>query len=239
MTQTDRELFYEQGYFFRHAMFTPAEIDELLEHIDPFVKAHQSHLETVGAESISRSQEISFTLLLAEKDPWIREFVRQPRLAEIAASILGPDVQLYWDQAVYKYPGTPRDFPWHQDNGYGQVFPETYLSCWLAMEDAYIENGCIWVLPNTHKQGLVPHQDTDIGKQCYFGDEPGLPIELKKGSLALFSSLLFHRSGPNLSDNVRKGYIIQYAQAGVREKDSGKLLGRIEVAQGGQPVDRD
>jgi ectoine hydroxylase-related dioxygenase (phytanoyl-CoA dioxygenase family) len=145
-------------------------------------------------------------------------------------------VKLYWDQAVYKKPETPRDFPWHQDNGYTPVLPEEYLTCWLALEDANIHNGCIWVLPETHKQGLVEHKETSIGKQCYFGSDPGVAVELRKGGMAFFSSLMFHRSGPNVSDSIRKGYIVQYAHASVRDKASGEPRGRFVVAQDGKLV---
>ncbi len=228
--------FRDDGYFLADEMFTAQEIDVLVEHIEPFVQAHETHLKQVGSESISRNEEITFTVNLAEKDAGIQAFIRQPKLVDIATTILGPDVSLYWDQAVYKRPGTKRDFPWHQDNGYKQVLPENYLTCWLALEDAYIENGSIWVMPGTHQNGLVEHRDTPIGKQCYFGDEPGRPVELKKGGMAFFSSLLFHRSGPNLSTAVRKAFIIQYAHATVHAKDSGESCARFQVASGGVHV---
>ena len=232
---TDAQLknFRGQGYFIIEDMFTAHEIDDLTAHIEPFVHAHEANLAKAGNDGISRAKEISFTTHLAEKDSAIKAFVSQPKLVNIATTILGPNVRLYWDQAVYKRPETRRDFPWHQDTGYTPVIPEEYLTCWVALENANIENGCIWIMPGTQTQGLVEHKETPVGKQCYFGSDPGIAVELRKGSVAFFSSLTFHRSGPNLSGTIRKGYIIQYAEADVRDKVSGEPRGQFLVAEAG------
>jgi phytanoyl-CoA hydroxylase len=235
---TDMQLaqFREQGYFILEDLFGAAEINELTAHIDAFSEQHEAELQRQGQQGISRPREISFTTHLAEQDAAIRRFVAQPKLVAITTRVLGPDVALYWDQAVYKRPEAQRDFPWHQDNGYIPVEPAEYLTCWLALVDATIANGCIWVIPGSHKHGVVEHKETPIGKQCYFGPDPGVAIELRQGSMACFSSLLFHRSGPNLSAATRKGYVIQYAPAHVRHAVTGAPLARLIVARGGQAI---
>ena len=63
----------------------------------------------------------------------------------------------------------------HQDNGYVAIEPEHYLTCWLALNDATLENGCIWARPRSHLGSVVEHKPTPIGLQCYFGDDPGIP----------------------------------------------------------------
>jgi phytanoyl-CoA hydroxylase len=152
------------------------------------------------------------------------------KLLKLATRLLGPNVRLYWNQAVYKRPENRRDFPWHQDNGYRLTDPAHYLTVWLALNDATLENGCIWVQPNSHTQGVLEHTPTDVGLQCYFGDNPGLPVPLRKGSLVAFQSLVVHRSTPNLSDHIRKAFIIQYSPVGFKnaltgeEFDNGPVL---------------
>jgi phytanoyl-CoA hydroxylase len=91
-------------------------------------------------------------------------------------------------------------------------------------------------LPGTHHQGMVKHEDTPIGKQCYFGDDPGTPVPLTKGSMAVFSSLLFHRSGPNTRANTRKSYILQYTPADARHVVTGEPFNRPLIARDGKPV---
>src|SRR5438445_406467 len=87
-------------------------------------------------------------------------------------------------------------------------------------EDGYfvLENGCISVLPGSHKRGLVPHYRTPIGLVCHEPDDPdqGVQVPVKAGSMAVFQSLTMHKSGVNRSKGMRKAYIIQYSQAGLR-----------------------
>jgi len=236
VTDEQRQQFREQGYFLLPNAFAAAEIDALTERLDRFAEAHEAQLLARGAEGISRPSEISFTSHLAEHDPQIMAFATQEAFISLATTLISPDVSLYWDQSVYKKPETHRDFPWHQDNGYTQIEPQEYLTCWVALVDANVQNGCIWVLPGSHTDGVVEHRDTPIGKQCYFGDDPGVAVELPKGGMAVFSSLLFHRSGPNLSNTIRKSYILQYSAADARNARTGELLNRPVIARNGQPV---
>jgi len=170
-------------------------------------------------------------------DDEIQRFAVQEKFVSITTALLGPEVQLYFDQSVYKRPEANRDFPWHQDNGYVPIEPIHYVTCWLALEDATIANGCVWVLAGSHKQGLVEHRKISLGWQCYFGEEPGIPVELKKGSMVVFNSLLFHRSSPNKSDKTRKGYILQYSCTGAKNPVTGEIFDNGPViAKSGQPV---
>jgi phytanoyl-CoA hydroxylase len=122
---------------------------------------------------------------------------------------------LYWDQLVYKRPGTHDDFPWHQDNGYNFVAPQQYLTCWVALTDATEDNGCPWIVPGMHLDGTLRHHWTDLGFRCLDGTpREAQALPLKAGSIAVFSSLTPHRTGPNLTADVRKAYILQYAPDG-------------------------
>ena len=236
VNDAQRQQFREQGFFLLPNLFSAADIDALRGRIDRFAEAHEAQLKEAGQQGISRPKEISFTVHLADQDPEIMAFVRRPELVGLATSLIAPDISLYWDQSVYKRPEAKRDFPWHQDNGYTPIEPQEYLTCWLALDDATQENGCIWVLPGSHHGGTVEHKDSPIGKQCYFGDDPGTPVPLAKGSMVAFSSLLFHRSGPNTSAGTRKAYIMQYSSADARHGATGVPFNRTVVARAGQPI---
>ena len=88
--------------------------------------------------------------------------------------LIGPDVRLYWDQAVYKKPGT-EEFRWHQDNGYTFIEPQQYLTCWVALTDTDEKNGCPWVVPGlsdgVRKAYIV--QFAPDGAQLYRSDAAG------------------------------------------------------------------
>ncbi len=232
ITREQKEVFDTLGYFVIDQLFTIDEMDELTNAIQIYVDRHHEELTDLGTQGISRVGEIQFTAHLAAQDERIKRFVTQDRLVQIAIDIIGPNVRLYWDQAVVKRPETPREFPWHQDNGYTPVDPEQYLTCWLALTDATLENGCIWVLPGSHKQGTLRHEDSPLGKVAYSGENPGVPVPLRKGGVAVFSSLLLHKSGPNLTTaDMRKAYIVQYCDAAATLRKTGSpLTDRLLVA---------
>ncbi|MGH7949680.1 MAG: phytanoyl-CoA dioxygenase family protein, partial [Candidatus Binataceae bacterium] len=133
-------------------------------------------------------------------------------------------VRLYWDQAVYKKPEYLKPFPWHQDNGYTYIEPQAYLTCWLALTDATLANGCPWVVDGGHLRGTLKHWTTELGHVCRADDGPeATPVPARAGSIVVFSSLTPHRTGPNLTRDVRKTYILQYAPDGARIVESGVL----------------
>ena len=233
--------FQDVGFFVLEDIFTRQEMNDLAWYIEQFQKQHEESLRTQGGtEGISRAGEITFTAFLAERAEPIRHFCTRQEFVTISTKMLGPDVDLYWNQAVFKGPEGEKPFPWHQDDGYTQVDPSPYLTLWLALSDATVDNGCISVLPGSHHRGLVPHHPSPIGLFCYDLDNPdqGIQVPVRAGSLVVFSSLLFHKSGINRSLDTRKAYVIQYSHAGLRNAATGEVLpNKLPVARGGVPVE--
>jgi ectoine hydroxylase-related dioxygenase (phytanoyl-CoA dioxygenase family) len=240
ITEAQKQTLDEQGYVLLENIFTQAEMDELAVHIETIQKRHEEAIrESGGTQGISRADEITFTSHLAEQEEVIRAFCQRPEFVAITTSILGPDIDLYWNQAVFKMPEGEKQFPWHQDDGYTPVTPSPYLTLWLALNDATPENGCVSVLPGSHKKGLVPHEGTPIGLSCHSLEDPdqGVMVPVKGGSIAAFYSLTMHKSGVNRSKGPRKAYIIQYSVAGLKNAKTGEVLtGKIPVARNAQPV---
>ena len=218
------QAYREEGFVLLPDYFSAEVMDALRVHIDVFDEANNRRIQAEGSGFVQVANQIIFTNAINFLDPTIQAFTAQQKFVDLTTQLLGPDVRLYWDQSVYKRPEAKRDFPWHQDNGYQRIEPEHYTTCWIALEDATIQNGCVWVLPRTHRQGVVEHRKTDIGLQCYFGDDPGAPVELRKGGMAVFQSTLFHRSGPNLSSGMRKAYITQYSPVGAYAVATGEVF---------------
>ena len=168
-----------------------------------------------GRLLIAEAGAITFSTHLVARSPLLRRLVASPALAGIAADLVGPDTRLYWDQAVYKKPEKPRRFPWHQDNGYGYVEPQQYLTVWLALTDATVENGCPQVVPGLHRWGTLAHDYVDpLGWECLSDPEGVVAAPVPAGGAVVFSSLTPHLTGPNTTDDVRKAYIVQYAPDG-------------------------
>ena len=237
ITPEQRREYEDQGFFILENLFTQEEMAALTDALEKYHAKHEARLQEVGTEGISRAGEIAFTCHIAEEDETVRAFCQRPEFVAITTQMLGPDVDLYWNQTVFKGPEGEKQFPWHQDDGYTPVTPSPYLTLWLALNDATVENGCVWVLPASHKQGLVPHEQSPIGLICHSLDDPdqGIPVPVKAGSVIAFQSLTMHKSGVNRSTGMRKAYIIQYSHAGLRNAKTGEILtGKIPVARKGE-----
>jgi Protein involved in biosynthesis of mitomycin antibiotics/polyketide fumonisin len=230
----------ERGYCVLEDVFSRAEMDSLAALIDRYQERHEAEIRAKGGTAgISRAGEISFTAFLAENDPEIAAFCRRQEFVDITTQLLGPDIDLYWNQSVFKQPEGTKEFPWHQDDGYTPVEPSPYLTLWLAVNDATPENGCISVLPGSHKRGLVPHEKTPIGLTCYSNEQldQGVRVPLRAGSIACFWSLMMHKSGPNRSPGIRKGYVIQYSKSNLKNMRTAEILtDRIPIARNGKTV---
>ncbi len=206
----------ESGFFVLEDALGRPEVDALIGAIDPCEERQADALRELegGRFFIARADEITFTTHLVLQSPLLREFTSSALLADVCADLIGPDVRLYWDQAVYKKPGTESPFPWHQDNGYAFVEPQQYLTCWVALTDATEENGCPWVVPGLHRQGTLAHEYSDIGFVCLRDPPDAVAVPARAGSIVVFSSLTPHSTGPNRTGEVRKAYIVQFAPTG-------------------------
>jgi ectoine hydroxylase-related dioxygenase (phytanoyl-CoA dioxygenase family) len=209
--------FDRDGFVVVPDVVAPDTLAAIVEEIDRFEAGTEAFLRAEDGErfSIAEAGAITFTTHLVTRSPRLAVFARDPFLTGVCADLVGPDVNLYWDQAVYKKPEKPRRFPWHQDNGYAYVEPQQYLTCWVALTDATAGNGCPQVAPGLHRRGTLRHTYVDpLGWECLRAHDGAAVAEVGAGGVVVFSSLTPHLTGPNLTDAVRKAYILQYAPAG-------------------------
>jgi phytanoyl-CoA hydroxylase len=205
----------ESGFVLIEDAFDASVIADVVAAIDPVEERREEWLRSKGGTFfIARAGEITFSTHLVLESEYLRGFATSPVLLGLCGDLVGPDVRLYWDQAVYKKPGTSSPFPWHQDNGYAFIEPQQYLTCWIPLTDATEDNGCPWVVPGVHKMGTLAHEYSDIGLVCLEEEPEAIPVPAKKGSIVVFSSLTPHCTGANVTDEVRKAYIVQYAPVG-------------------------
>jgi ectoine hydroxylase-related dioxygenase (phytanoyl-CoA dioxygenase family) len=240
--------FDEQGCFVLEDAFDAATLEAVCAEIDPIERKVTEFLRgrEGGRLFIAAADTITFSTHLVLRSQRLRDFCAGPVFRDLCHDLIGPDVRLYWDQAVYKKPEQPAEFPWHQDNGYTFLEPQAYLTCWVALTDADERNGCPWVVPGLHREGTLEHWMTDLGWRCLEDAPDAVCVPARAGSVVVFSSLTPHRTGPNRSDAVRKAYIVQFAPDGAfcpRETPEGVVrepqshAGRqFLVLRGGEPV---
>jgi phytanoyl-CoA hydroxylase len=221
--------FRDEGWCLVPGVFDAAECEELIGHLEatPF--------ELPLGDPADGQMSYRPMLHLAS-EPLLRAATDR-RWAGIVLPLLGADARLFWEQGVAKPPEARTELPWHQDSGYTPTVPEEYVTCWLALDDADEDSGCLWVLPGSHHDGRQRHHDGGSGpfRVGYDGAEDGLCVPVPRGGVLVFSSLLMHRSGPNTSGRPRRAWIIQYCVADARSALSGKPLDdRLVVARDGE-----
>ena len=152
-------------------------------------------------------------------DPFFMEYVRHPGIMEVVTELLGEDIKLFGDQAFMKPPGGIKK-PYHQDSAYFKIQPTDLVTAWMALDDVTLENGCLWVIPGSHLQGIRDHsQEWQMGDRTDMQvpeEEIDLthevPITLRAGSCSFHHSVLLHRSGPNHTTHRRRGLAPSSAQ---------------------------
>ncbi|HUQ39970.1 MAG TPA: phytanoyl-CoA dioxygenase family protein [Acidimicrobiales bacterium] len=231
LTATDTDQFRDQGWFVVENLFSTDECARIIERI-----------ETIAFElQLGQADDgpLSYRPMMTLNDPELQAAAADRRWADVVLPLLGDSARLYWEQAVAKPPQARTELPWHQDNGYAPTIPEEYVTCWLALDDADEENGCIWVQPGSHRQGTLQHHGTDGPFRAgYDGEDAGIPVPVAAGSVLVFSSLVMHRSGPNVTDRHRRAWIIQYCPADAIHANTKELLDdRLLVAEGGRWLD--
>lgn len=232
-TDVDLAAFETDGYFTVEALFSADECDEILSHVE------DAAFELALGEA--DDGPLSYRPMMHLASPALTRVATDPRWAPVVLPLVGTgDARLYWEQAVSKPPQARTELPWHQDNGYTPLLPEQYVTCWLALDDAEVDNGCLWVIPGSHRNGTVDHHN-GAGPFRVGHDGPdvdGVAVPVTRGSVLVFSSLLMHRSGPNTTDRPRRAWILQYCGAAAVSALSGRLLDdRLLCAQDDQWLD--
>ena len=209
--------FESEGYFILESVISDTLMETLESSCDVLIKRMHDEMDRLGTDHIHISHRdkryhIAKQFMYA---PGLDRYVFSKLMEEICRQTLGDNAYLFYDQYVVKAAEQGISFSWQQDSGYLGVPHEPYITCWAAVDDMTVDNGTAWILPYSQSEpkGLVEHvRDPVTGdKAGYFGDEQGIPVVVPKGSIAVFSSLTFHRSGPNRTDNMRRAYVTQYS----------------------------
>ncbi len=227
ITAEQIEQYQTQGFFILEKAIPPEQLEGLRAECERLVNEVDQEMESAGMTSIGLTQykKRYFIGNRGQESTQISRFIFGDVMAEVARATLGDTVYLFNEQYVVKAPEKGTQFAWHQDSGYIGHYHTPYLSCWCSLDDMTIENGTIFVLPydraGMKPEDLFDHQveSETNDKVGYRGDDPGLPALVPAGSVVVFSSRTFHRSGVNTSRNVRRSYLAQYSKEVIRTKD--------------------
>jgi ectoine hydroxylase-related dioxygenase (phytanoyl-CoA dioxygenase family) len=163
---------------------------------------------------------VSKLFLLHHWDPVFAPVSRAPRILDAVGDLLGPDVDCFLSQFIFKNPGAIGQ-PWHQDSYYFHFEPDRQIGVWIAVTAATEDNGPLWVLPGSHREAVHQHvpdrrPDANIGYMEIVDHDMSdeVCVLMEPGDVLLFDSHLMHRSKDNRSDGARAAMVYHYAQAG-------------------------
>ena len=147
------------------------------------------------------------------------EVARDESILDLVEQVIGPDVILWGCQAFCKPPGDGMAVPWHQDGHYWPIRPLATCTVWIALDDSVIENGCLRVIPGSHRdKALYSHLKEDRAdlvlnqrvRDDLFDELTAVEVELEAGQMSLHDVYLIHGSNPNRSTRRRAGLAIRY-----------------------------
>ena len=227
LTQAEIDRFDAQGFLPREHLLTALEVRELHQRledignevvefpaqyvqIEPMVKSGELPEDPVRFNNVRKIWQ------LTKYDALFREYARHPAILDVVHSLLGPNLKIYVDQTLCKPSRVGSAKPPHQDSAYWTTIdPPNLVICWMALDDATEDNGCMRFIPGSHKLGVIEHKRLEDfrveDEKVDYQSEVSVP--LKAGGCSFHHSLALHRTDANRSDRRRIGLTVAYMSA--------------------------
>ena len=209
--------FNDEGYMIVPDFFSPEQLELMRQECDNGIDEIHQRMDAEGTDTMGISHRDSryFIAHQTDRSQELHDLAFSETMAEVCRNTLGDEAFFFLDQYVVKAAEHGMEFSWHQDAGYithSKVKP--YLTCWIPLDDTTVENGTVFILPYSrmgHRDVVThTHEEGTNDMVGYTGDDPGIPVEVKAGTLVAFSSHMFHRSTPNTTEDMRRVYLLQY-----------------------------
>lgn len=252
LTQEQMNHFEEFGYVDNVKVLDDRVIEALsqdLENlIDPEHEGRELFHEYHSNESTDPGKVVFHALGAWRIKKSFHDMVWNPAIVAVARQLLGGDVRFWHDQLFYKPPKHGGVVAWHQDYSYWtRTVPMQHLTCWVGLDDATVENGCLHYIPGSHKWNLLDKTNLagDMDKIIdNLTDEQRAafkprPIELKKGYATFHHPLMLHGSYENKSDKPRRGVVVNMFAGGTRSDSNEPLLPGCPVIEKGKVLEGD
>lgn len=225
---TDFTDFYrENGYVVAPGVFDAAEVAEMQRETDELLSRAESSgrkmeatwqgqwREQAGIGSSNQTiTRVDSLHNVQNHSAFFTRMLLHPRLLDYAAELIGPNIQLHHTKLHAKPPSIGSPFPLHQDYPYFPHATNEMIAAVVHIDDATVENGCICIVPGSHKLGPLPPSETK--DQSYYLSleewplEKAVPVAAKAGDVVFFSYLTVHGSYLNTSANARRIVLFQF-----------------------------
>ncbi|MCH2174806.1 MAG: phytanoyl-CoA dioxygenase family protein [Lentisphaeria bacterium] len=210
MTDADIAFYHENGFFAVENGLSTDQINALCDDTVSICRGKYGKISGIDEfpdETLSDHEVIKKFLCIHfphKGSKLMYEYLAQEAIKEVLTSVIGPDVKCMQSMLFMKASGKPGQ-AWHQDELYIPTRDRTLIGAWMALDDATIENGCLWVIPGSHKPGVLwpqefttnPEFDCSGESKFPYGDDEAIPLEVKAGTILFFNGYLLHRSLKN------------------------------------------
>lgn len=206
----------DRGFLVAENALSPAEVAELNEETLRICRNEAGNVAGIGPATPGETDDDVLARVLCIHFPHkinavMRRVMSHPSLVNVLTRTISPNVKSMQSMLFVKGSGKPGQ-AWHQDEFFIPTRDRSLCGGWIALDDATLENGCLWVIPGSHKRGILwemhDHYDTrfDCTQEAQsfpYTDADSVPVEVKAGSVVFFNGYLLHRSLPN---RARGGY---------------------------------
>lgn len=223
LTAADVAAYHESGYLVVADALPAEEIAQLRAETARICRGERGALRNGLRHSPEESDEEVIRQYLCihfphKLSPLMHTQLSHPAIVNVLTQIIGPDVKCMQSMLFIKSAGKPGQ-AWHQDEDFIPTRDRSLTGAWLALDDATVENGCLWVLPGSQQHGVLwpleqqddPRFDcTDESQGFPWRDEDALPVEVSAGSLVFFNGYLLHRSLPNRAPGGHRRALVNH-----------------------------
>ncbi|MGO8839454.1 MAG: phytanoyl-CoA dioxygenase family protein [Limisphaerales bacterium] len=234
LTDDQVNTYRSEGYLmYREPVFSPEEFAALREHFEHKLAALPPDVrpETMDVPHFT--------------DPALFRWLLSDAVLDLVEPILGPDIVLFSSHFICKPKGNGKRVPWHEDSAYWKTTlePMEVATVWLAIDASTTVNGCMQVIPRTHrgpKNGFSDYDPVDPARNVFSteitksqrDDSKAVACELQPNQASLHDARLIHGSPPNTSHLRRCGYTMRYMPASVRLNDAARPYHNVYLARG-------
>jgi phytanoyl-CoA hydroxylase len=223
VTGAELAAFQEQGYLVINNAFTSEEVEAALAGLRYLISGENPEFTGVMFEHQAAGVPIE-SLSTEEKQDYVRKFMwfvnyddrlkalsEHPKLIKLVTQLIGETPLLFQDMALLKPPKIGREKPWHQDHAYFELpLNAKVVGVWIALDEATVDNGCMVIIPGSHRKGPVIHFKRRDWQICdtQVNNYGAVAVPLKPGGCLLFHSLIHHGTPANDSSQRRRA--VQY-----------------------------
>jgi ectoine hydroxylase-related dioxygenase (phytanoyl-CoA dioxygenase family) len=238
LSQEQVDCFWQDGYLKIGKVLTDEEIAALRqEYDDIFAQARAGKIgfrnlaidHTDDLETKNRAEKQMLQIMqMCEISIAFRKVIYHERILDVIEDLIGPNIQLFHDQALYKpaYQGGP--VHWHQDNAYWRCSPANLVSAWLTLDDVDEHNGAMQFIPGTHLH-VVGHErattsNTLLDSGSHADASQKVVVDLPAGGITIHHCQTLHMTAPNTTARQRRALAIHFMPPGTRSLRTGEYL---------------